>query len=251
MWLESSYTVCITNCVCGKSGLSWRTHSTPLMPGSLMSINTTSGFCRGSCTRLSSAHSNPLTNSKPSASASQPFKISRTGASSSTMETRIITFFSDGKGLVFDISLGFMLHERDDGWLSRVFRTTRRAAGRGKCSAPSCRCFFRRQNKSDLRATPAFALDFTATPDFLQPLAHVDQPVQARARLAAGQRRFRQHGGIKAAAIVGDVHRERRRFEREGNAHFGRMRMFEDVVQRFLEGEKQIVQIGRASCRER
>src|ERR1039458_1640846 len=223
MWLESSYTVCITNCVCGNCGLSWRTHSTPFMPGSLMSINTTSGFCRGSCARPSSAHSNPLTNSKPSASASQPFKISRTGASSSTMETRMVTFFPNSEAAVFDIDLCFMLHEQERVGchvFSGQYATTRDNAEK------FIALFFRRQNKSDLRAATAFAPDFTTAADFLQPFAHVHQPVQPGARLAAGQRRFRQHGGIKAAAIVGDVHRERRRFEREGNAHFGRMRMF-------------------------
>jgi hypothetical protein len=62
--------------------------------------------------------------------------------------------------------------------------------------------FFRRHNKSDLRAATTFALDFTMAADFLQPFAHVHQPVQARARQATGQNRFRQPIGIKAAAIV-------------------------------------------------
>src|SRR6185503_20760465 len=74
-------------CVCGSSGLSLRTHSTPFMPGRLMSINTTFGFSFGMPSRAASALPCSPTHSKPSARLSTRASVPRNCSLSSTMET--------------------------------------------------------------------------------------------------------------------------------------------------------------------
>src|SRR6266550_989417 len=85
----SSYAVSIITCVSGRSCFSWRTHSTPLMPGRLISISTTPGFSLGRASSAVSAVACWPRQRKPSARLTTRARVPRNWSLSSTMETVI------------------------------------------------------------------------------------------------------------------------------------------------------------------
>src|ERR1051325_5894013 len=87
--------------VCGARGFKRRTHSTPLMPGRLMSINTTLGFSCGRACSAASAVAYWLRHSNPSARLITRARVPRNCSLSSTMDTvmaMIVLALTDGHG---------------------------------------------------------------------------------------------------------------------------------------------------------
>src|SRR5260221_8828719 len=78
-------------CVAGRTGLSWRTHSTPLSPGRLISIKTTCGTVFGSSRKALSALGCWLKQRKPGEPSINCARLARTDESSSTIETEMLT----------------------------------------------------------------------------------------------------------------------------------------------------------------
>src|ERR1043165_7369697 len=89
MFSVSSYAVSIITWVSGRSCFSCRTHSTPLRPGRLISINTTSGLSFGRASSAASAVACWPRQRKPSARLSTRASVPRNWSLSSTMETVI------------------------------------------------------------------------------------------------------------------------------------------------------------------
>ncbi len=87
MFSVSSYTVSITINNCGAASFNCRTHSTPFIPGRLMSIKTTSGRSLGKVSRAASASAYWLMQRKPSARLITRASVPRNCSLSSTMET--------------------------------------------------------------------------------------------------------------------------------------------------------------------
>src|ERR1017187_3362832 len=85
----SSYTVSMTDWICGATCFNCRTHSTPFIPGRLISISTTSGRSLGKPSSAASALGYWLTHLNPSARPITRAKVPRNWSLSSTMETEI------------------------------------------------------------------------------------------------------------------------------------------------------------------
>ena len=76
--------------------------------------------------------------------------------------------------------------------------------------------------------------------DIFHPLAHVAQPISAG---LAGRL-------TRTAPVVFDLQREGCRGQPQADFHLGRLGVFDDIVDGFLEGEKDVVpQVGRDDLR--
>src|SRR5215469_9344086 len=193
MFSVSSYTVSIMTWTSGKIFFNWRTHSTPLMPGRLISIRTTSGLAVGKPLRASSALGYWLTQRKPSARFSTRASVPRNFSLSSTIETEI--------GMTFRLRFIFCVHPRNRHGQPHE-RTTVCAAGYEKFAA-----------------------------NIGHALLHIAQAVSVLV-----DQLF-----IQSASVVLDLQHEAFRLQAQSNPDFRSARVFNNIMDRFLESEENVV----------
>src|SRR5580658_10309922 len=201
----------------GSCSLSWRTHSTPLTPGSCMSMMTTSGRTPGMPRSADGPSSNAPASLQFSASSINCANWLRMFSSSSTTAT--LTFF-----VIFIFPNLNLLHSGQGPSFPQGHEYALRACRLAGLPVNS---------QTDGHALAGLGLDQELAAQPLDALAHIGQSVAQAAGLHGGQ--------VKARAVV--LHQEFHLLADDfgPQENLRRAGMFEGIVESFLDGQEDIV----------